>query len=272
MGSAVGEGGQRGVDDIYSRLDGLEVGHAGLAAGVVGVELNRYLQALLERLDQVVGIVGRYEPGLVLDAYGIGPHVLKDERLVDKEVHVVDGAAQARLGERIAYRTLDVHAGLFDSLVGRLVIALIVYRIEYPEDVDARLGRLVDEGSDQIVGVVAIADQVLPPQQHHELRLGQELLEDPRPLPGVFSQEAMRDVEGGAAPDLHRIEAALAELVGDELHVLSAHARSKQGLVAVPKGDIADLDRIFPLWSRLYLFGGQFACWDHVSTFLLALR
>jgi len=37
--------------------------------------------------------------------------------------------------------------------------------------------------------------------------------------------------------------------------------------MTIPKSDITDLDRVFCLRSRLYLFSGQFACRNHVSTF-----
>ena len=54
-------------------------------------------------------------------------------------------------------------------------ITLVVDGIKDPEDVDAHLGGVVNEGGNHIVGVVAVTHQVLPPQKHHEGGIGHQL-------------------------------------------------------------------------------------------------
>jgi len=89
----------------------------------------------------------------------------------------------------------------------------VVERVEDAEDVDARGGGLRAEALDHVVGVVGVADGVGAAQQHLKGDVGDLLAQALEAAPRALVQEAHRDVEGGAAPHLHR-EAALEDLVG----------------------------------------------------------
>ncbi len=97
LGGPQGEGGQAGVQHVHARLDGLQVAHGARAGGVVGVELHRDLDGLLDGLDDLVGVVGRDHAGHVLEDEGVGPHLFGLLGEVDVVVEIEDGAAQAPL-------------------------------------------------------------------------------------------------------------------------------------------------------------------------------
>ena len=90
-----------------------------------------------------------------------------------------------------------------DGAHGHLHVADVVERVEDAEDVDAPGVRLLDELLQDVVGVVPVADDVLPAQQHLEGGVGHLLLQLGDALPGVLLQEAEAGVEGGPAPHLH---------------------------------------------------------------------
>ena len=60
-----------------------------------------------------------------------------------------------------------------------------------------------------------VAQYVLPTEKHLELRLGHDFLDRPQPLPGVLLDVPDAGIEGGAAPHLHGIEAALVEQLAE---------------------------------------------------------
>ena len=107
-------------------------------------------------------------------------------------------------------------------------VAHIVERVEDAEDIDAGGAGVDDEALQDIVWVVAVADDVLPAQKHHERGVGHALLQASDAIPGVLVQEAHRRVECGAAPHLDGPEADLVDPVGDREHVVCAHPSSQQ--------------------------------------------
>ena len=68
-------------------------------------------------------------------------------------------------------------------------------KMSTPLSADAR-----HEVADDVVAVMAVADQVLSAQQHLQRRLGAMLLDGAQALPGIFVQKTDAGVEGGAAP------------------------------------------------------------------------
>ena len=163
---SVGIGGHAGVDDVHPRLDGLEVAHGRHAGSKVAVQVDGYLDRRLEGLDQVVGIVGGDQTGHVLDADRVGAHGLEVLGFFDVVIDGVHIAAHARFGHGVAHATLEVLAALLDYFDRRFEIAVVVQGVEGSEDVHAVGRRPVHEGAGGVVGVVAVAHQVLGAQQH----------------------------------------------------------------------------------------------------------
>jgi hypothetical protein len=101
------------------------------------------------------------------------------------------------------------------------------------------------KGVGHVVGIVAVAHQVLGAQQHGEGGLFEVALQGADPLPGIFVEKAVHGVEGGAAPGFHGPEPHLIHQFGHGDHVLGAAAGGEQALVAVAEAQIHDLHRIF---------------------------
>ena len=151
-------------------------------------------------------------------------------------------------------------AGLPHRLHGRLQVADVVEGVEAAEHVDAGLGGQADELPDHVVGVVAVAHDVLAPHEHLQAGVGHGRLEHPHPLPGVFVEEAHHGVDGGPAPHLQRPVSGSVELVGDGEHVDGAQTRGQQRLVGVAQHDVGYVDRVLSLGVILVLFHLRFSC------------
>ena len=95
-----------------------------------------------------------------------------------------------------------------------------------------------DEPIDDVVLVVAVAEQVLPAQQHLQRRLRHARLERAQPLPRVLVQEADAGVERRAAPALERPVAGVVQVLAGREHVLDRHARGHQALVRRRAGSV----------------------------------
>ena len=187
LGRSESEWSQARIDDVETRLYGLQGAHGSHSTRVVRVKLERYVEILLERRDQGVGIVWGHEPGHVLDAYAVGAQLLEAEGLLDVVFEVVDGAAEPALfGDRVADRQLQVLSALTHGIHRSLQVALVVQRVEHAEYVDADLRGLPHESPDNVVGVVPVAHEGLAPQQHHQRRVGHEFLETAEAVPRVF--------------------------------------------------------------------------------------
>ena len=124
-------------------------------------------------------------------------------------------------------------AGLLDRRGRGLEVADVVERVEDAEDVDAVLGRLVDEAAHDIVAVVTVADDVLAAQEHLQRSAHHVLLDQPQALPRVLVEKAQGGVEGGPAPAFQGVEADVVHGLEDGEHVGRAHARGPQRLLAV---------------------------------------
>ncbi len=133
-------------------------------------------------------------------------------------------------------------AGAADGLQGAAEVADVVEGVEDAEDVHAVLRRFVHEAIDDAVLVVAVAEQVLPAQQHLQARVGQELAEGAQALPGVLVEEADAGVVGGPAPALDAPVASPVDVGAGRGHVLQGHPRGQETLVAIAQDQLGDLD------------------------------
>ena len=202
------------------------------------------LHRLFQRRHQGVGVVRGHDAGHVLDADGVRAQGLQLAGLVQVVFQVVHLAAHARLGQGVADRALEVLLVLPDHLHHGQEVAEVVQGVEHPEDVHAVVAGPLHEGLDHVVGVVAVAHQVLPPQQHGQGGAGDAGAQEAQALPGIFVQEAVAGVEGRPAPDLHGVEAHLVHGRGHGQQVLGAPARGEQRLVPVAQGQVLHLHRV----------------------------
>ncbi len=210
----------------------------------MGMEVQRNLHNLFELGDQSVGIVGRNNSGHVLDADGIGAHRFKLLAQLEVVGHVEDLSPHVALRQRIADRPFEMLAVGLDPLHAGFKVTEVVEGVENAEDVNADLTRLVHESPDDIIGVMPVAHQVLPPQEHRKRRFFDVLFQNPGPLPGIFRQEAVHRVKGCPSPYLHGPKTNLIHLLGDGNHVLGTHPRGINRLVTIAKRIVLNPDRI----------------------------
>ena len=225
----------RGVDDVGAGLDRLDQGCGGEPGGGVAVQAHRQVRGLLDLAHQFVGGIGLEQAGHVLDADGMAAHVLDALRHVDPGLQVVHRA------EGVGEGALGMLAGGHGGAHRGFEVAHVVHGVEDAEHIDAVDRAALDEFLDHIVGVMAVAEAVLAAQQHLLRGFRHRRLELAQALPGVFAEIADAGVEGGAAPGFQRPVADVVELLGDRQHVVDAHARGEQGLMAVSQYDIGDL-------------------------------
>jgi hypothetical protein len=104
--------------------------------------------------------------------------------------------------------------------------------------------RAFDEPFQDVVGIMPVADQVLPAQQHLKPGVGHRGPQGAQPFPGIFFQEAQAGVERRPAPHFERPIADGVQLLRDRQHVLGAHTCGEQRLMPVAKGDVGDQDLV----------------------------
>ena len=92
MGRSHGERRNDCIDDIRAGFHALQDGHGGESRCVVGMDIDRDADCLLEFLYEVIAGVRSEQSGHVLDAQRIRAHVLKFLRILSEVIIVVHGA------------------------------------------------------------------------------------------------------------------------------------------------------------------------------------
>ncbi|CNV10805.1 Uncharacterised protein [Salmonella enterica subsp. enterica serovar Bovismorbificans] len=122
----------------------------------------------------------------------------------------------------------------------RFHIARVVHGVKDAEDVHAVFHRAFDEAFHHVIGVMAVAEQVLAAQQHLQGGLRHGLFKLAQADPRVFAEETDAGVKGGAAPALQRPVAHVVELGGNRQHIIKAQAGGEQRLVSVTQDDVGN--------------------------------
>ncbi len=195
----------------------------------MGVQVDGHSDVLFQLLHQACGSAGQQQPGHVLDADGVRPRLLHlpgQGHKIGLIVHGAGGIAEAGLADPAIF----LHAA-----DGGLQVSHVVERVKHPHHVDAVFKRQPHELIHHVVGVMLVAQEVLPPQEHLQLGVGHGLSQLPQPLPGVLVQEPQAAVKGGAAPALQGPVADLVKQPCHRQHLLCAHPGGRQRLVGVPQ-------------------------------------
>ncbi|VVM71997.1 hypothetical protein PS624_01855 [Pseudomonas fluorescens] len=236
VAGARSEAGDRGVDVVGAVFDRLELAHGRQTRSVVRVDEHRQRLLGFQRADQFASGVRGQQTGHVLDRHRVATHGfhllgLRHERI--NGVHRAGGVGDGALG---------MFTGSFHRFDGHAQVTHVVHRVEDTEHIDAIHRSLGDEGFDHVVAVVAVAQQVLPAQEHLQTGVRQRRAQLAQTLPRIFFQKAYAGVEGRAAPAFQRPVADFVELVADWQHVFGAHAGGEQRLVSVAQDGIGDKD------------------------------
>jgi len=198
------------------------------------VEADGETGGVLDPGDQLARRLRHDQPGHVLDTYGIG---LQGRELAGHPHEPLDRVGG---GDGVRDRTLEVPADVFDGRHRPLHVPDIVERVEDPEDLDSVLDGGRDKPVDNVVGIVAVSDQVLATEEHLDAGVRKALLQAAEALPGVLGDIPDAGVEGRAPPRLDRPEACLVEQAGKGEHVLSPESSGNERLMGVPQGSIGD--------------------------------
>ena len=200
------------------------------------MHLQGQVARCLDFAYELEGNIGGEDAGHVFDADRVGAgagHLVGQAHEVAHGVHVARGVGDGGL---------DLAARLLGGADGGCKVAGVVQRVEDADDVDAVLHGFLHEGLDHVVGVVAVAEQVLAAQQHLQLGVLDAGANGAQALPRVLVQVAQAAVERGTAPDLEGLEAALVERLEDGEHVLDGHARGDLTLLAVAQDGLHEAD------------------------------
>ena len=147
--------------------------------------------------------------------------------------------------DRVNKATLDF--GLFGAFQRgfdcNAKIANVVERIENAEDADTVRRGVLNEFFHDVVGIVIVAQKILPAQEHLNRRILKVRLELVEPFPGIFIQKSQATVEGRAAPRLKSFVADFVQTCKHRFHLTIAHTRRHQRLVPVAQDCFHDLKR-----------------------------
>ena len=177
---AVGQGREGGIHNVHPRHSRHEIYHVAGAGGVVGMQVDGDRYRLLEAFHQRIGRRGQQQVCHILDADDVGSHLLQLPGQFYEVFLVMDG------GDGVGQGSLYHAAVLLGGSDGLLQVAHVVECIEDPDDVDAVLNAFGAEGVHHVVGVVFVAQDVLAPEEHLQLRVGKSPAQLPQPIPGIL--------------------------------------------------------------------------------------
>ena len=238
LGSTVAIGhahrGYRRIDIVDTRLSSLDNRRRTQARGGMTLHMDRHRHGLLQARDQFKGLIRLQETRHILDGDGMGTHVLQPFGKINPHFDGMDGA------DGIGNRSLGMLAVRNGGLDSTLKVARIVERIENSEHVDAMNGRSLDKLVNNVIGVMAIAEEILRSKQHLKGRLGQRLLQKPQPIPRILTEITNTRIKGCPTPTFKGPKTNRVQLLTDGQHVINAKAGCQQGLVRISQHHIGN--------------------------------
>ena len=208
-------------DGVQRRLAG-EAGHAGdssvrdiqvsdsskcycsdaVSGCVVSMQMYRYSKLVLQSCDELSCGYRSQQSGHVLDAEDVSASLLELLSHLDIVVKSVLRLCRVEDVACVADACFSDLALVEDFVESDFHALDPVQRVEDPEYVDAALGRLLDESSDNVVRIVLVSYAVSSSEKHLEQDvrdLGSERFES---LPRILAEEPDRCVERSPAPHL----------------------------------------------------------------------
>ena len=195
----------RRVDRIHARFDRGQHRRARNPRGVVRMEMDRQPDLLSQRLDQNPRRGGLQEAGHVLEAEDVATRPFQVFGQVDIVAERIFGTVGIENISGVTDRAFGEFAGFADvaSIATRMFSTqLRQSKMRKTSMPGAR--RLTNEITNDIVGIVGVADAVGAAQQHLGQDVGNLLPQQREPLPRVFGEKPHRHVECRAAPAFER--------------------------------------------------------------------
>ena len=198
--------------------------------------LYRKTDLLLPALHDVIRLAGRKDAGHILQAEGIGAHLLElagNRNVVFQIVHGAYGIADC---------CLHVSALVLGDLDSLPHVAHVVHGVEDPHYGNAVPDGRLHERLNYIVGIMLVAHQVLSTEKHLKRSVLERLFQGYKPLPRVLVQKPHGRVKSGSTPDFNRVEPHAVHLFRDRQHILSFHTCGQERLVPIPEGCVGNPD------------------------------
>ena len=232
----------RNIHGIDTRIAGSQNRARRRTRGVMGVEMDRQPDLLLEGLDQNLGRRRFHQARHVLQAQHMGPRRLQLLAAGDVVFQVILGAVRVQNIAGIADGAFQNLVGLQHRIHRDAHVFHPVQAVKHPEHIDARDRGLFDKALHHIVRVGGVAHAIRAAQKHlgHQVRhLRAQIAEA---LPGAFLQEAVGHIKGRAPPAFDREQLRqMGGIGGSRLdHVDRPHAGGQQGLVPIAHGGVGD--------------------------------
>ena len=160
----------------------------------VAMECQRQINLRLDSPDQRLCLERFQQSRHILDTQGVTPQVLQSLGKIDPVLHLMHRTCG------VAERALGVSTDLEGGLYRTLQIPYIVHRIKDPKHIHSIVMGPLHKMAHQVIRIMAVAQQVLPPQQHLLRRLRHQFFELAQANPGILSQIADARIKGRAAP------------------------------------------------------------------------
>ena len=199
------------------------------------VNVDRHLDDLLQRGHQLPGCLRAQQPRRVLDDDFVTAHV---DQAFGKRAPQLEAVGR---GDRVAQRALHPLLRLHGGGDRRLHVAEVVEGVEDAKDIDAVLGRVLDEQLDGVVGEVAVGDEILSANQGLDRRMWRRLVQLAQVCPRIFAAPHL-GLKGGAAERFHRDKSERVHLGGNRHDFVAAQVAAKERLLRVAKGGVEQVN------------------------------
>ena len=195
----------------------------------MGVELNGNFNRLFNGFDKVKSEIRSKESRHILYANGIGSRLFNLFGIIFIIFKVKHGACC------VGYGDLSVSHFFFCGVNGGLKISDVVKGIENTDNVDTVCHRFLHKIFHDIIGIVTVAEHILPAEKHLQLGVFAFIPYYSKSFPRVLVEKAQASVKGCAAPAFERVKTDFIEQRKDGKHFLGGHSRCDKRLVSVAK-------------------------------------
>ena len=234
LACAVGKRRKRGIHNVHPCLNSLKICHISYSAGIMRMQVNRYIYALLKARYQIVCIIRQQKICHILNANGVSTHVHHTRC----QLHKIFGSVNRTF--RIAYGTFRNAIMLLACLDGALDISKIIKRIKNTDNVYAVINGTLYKLIHYIIGIMLVSKQILSTQQHLKLRIGQCLAKLTQTVPRIFVQKAEAGVKCSPSPAFQRIISHFIKLIANRKHLIQPHSCCSLRLMRVSEDRICN--------------------------------
>ena len=188
------------------------------ASCIMRMQFDRDICSSLESLDKDLSVIGKKKSRHILDADGIGAHLLD----LTGNVHPI--CLCISVTDRISKRDLGMSALRLRRSDGSFKVPQIVEAVKNSDPVNAVGDRLLYEILHYVVAVMAVAEKVLAAQQHLKRGLLKSGFKFSESVPRIFLEESKTGIESSSAPHLYSLIADLVHFIYDREHHFGGHS------------------------------------------------